>query len=219
MYSINLPNPDDLKTLLNIFGVVVALPVAWLILWRLQLNRIVQRLDSLHIVIVRDLMRVTPGGVKKFIAMLLVYLLSMFAVGLPAELLANHYLTAKIAVVNADNTAFTRQVFTWDKEYGDLPGAGRFVVNRSADDLLLLDWKLFGPPQVAQSFPPASVTKVESLPQSYAPVAEGVKRPGDLSGDATEQCLTNETAYLQKLAEMQTDTVTDPAKNILLGID
>ncbi|MDE5633965.1 MAG: hypothetical protein K2I51_04805, partial [Muribaculaceae bacterium] len=75
------------------------------------------------------------------------------------------------------------------------------------------------PPKVVQTFPPATVMEIEKIPQSYIPVAQGLKRPDYLSGDSPEQSFTNEAAYRQKLAEMQTDDTPDPIKNALLGID
>ena len=214
MYSIHLPVADNLKTVIILFGLAVYLPVTWLIYSRLPMNRIMQQLDSLGKII-----RCIPRVVKKFIVMLTTYLLGWVFVGIPVVLLCAGLLTATLVIVNADNTAETHQVFIWDKEYGDIPGAGRFVVNRSDDTLLLLDWKPLGPPKVVQTFPPATVMEIEKIPQSYIPVAQGLKRPDYLSGDSPEQSFTNEAAYRQKLAEMQTDDTPDPIKNALLGID
>ncbi|MDE5633964.1 MAG: hypothetical protein K2I51_04800 [Muribaculaceae bacterium] len=215
MLETYLWSPTDLKPWLCLFGVILAFPVAFLLIkWRLKKS--LKDLSTIAAAISTDdadsrrFFRQTARGINPnptdtisllsilprwmqigFISLSMIVVCLIF-ITVPAVILADYHLTAKVAVVNADNTAFTRQLFIWDTTYGPLPGKGNYIVNRADFPTVILrqeerevidpvyietsDYgRLTGTPRkrtvnipaIDTEVPPHTLLKVDELPSGY----------------------------------------------------
>lgn len=171
MFELNLSNPNNLKGLVYLVGIIPALIVT-VIIYRLKLRKIFAKTKI-----------VTEPGIPlmkramlrwqriKYIAVLMLgsFMIGFLILTVPIYLLIDHNLTARLAIVEPDNTAFTRQVFIWNKEYGDLPGKGNYIVNQSNYPVVIFNSNDINPAATTASdtIAPHSIEAVKELPQTY----------------------------------------------------
>lgn len=186
MFELHLPDPDNLKGLEYLIGVIPAL-IATVIIYRLKFRKVFAdskpETEAGTPLMKRIMLRWQR---TKDIAILMsgAFMIGFLLLTVPVYLLIDNNLTARLAIVSPDNTAYTRQVFIWNKEYGDLPGKGNYIVNHADYPVAIFSGKDVNPGTSApDTVAPHSLVTVTHLPQTYIQGFYDESMPVDLPND------------------------------------
>lgn len=157
---------------------------------------------------------------------LFLFFFSFVFIGLPAICILNLGYTAKVIVIEPDNTAVAKKVFTWNHDYGKLEARGEYLVNRMDCPVVEIAWsKEWRPavsadsvssggvdagysepeytPYAGRTFAPRSVTRLEAWPETYCSAPETIYPGPSYDSRFKERITLCSEPTLQKLIEEQ----------------
>lgn len=186
MFELHLPDPDNLKGLEYLIGLIPAL-ISTVIIYHLKLRMVFAdskpETEAGTPIMKRIMLRWQR---TKYIAILMTgaFMIGFLILTIPIYLLIDHNLTARVAIIRSDNTAYTRQIFICNKEYGDLPGKGNYIVNRADYPVVIFSGKDVNPATATpDTVAPHSLVAVTDLPQTYIQGFYDESMPIDLPDD------------------------------------